>query len=200
MKPKTAAAAPPPVAAPSAGKRSATGKRSAGKSSSAGKRSAPRFSAKTLFAPDIVPAPPYPPIPPENPFVDPCTDTGFKRLFGREATKDLLIAFLNSILPADLHIEDLKFINTDLPGDARHLKGIVFDIYCTNERGEHFIVEMQVRDEGDFIECTLAYVAQNKRSRNKSKRSRSRPRSQSPSRGRSQGKSRTRSPSPRQAT
>ncbi len=72
----------------------------------------------------------------------------FKKLFGEEANKDLLIDFLNQLLPIPHQIADLSFRNTenmpDLPADRK----AIFDwaalrIYCTAISGERFIVEMQ---------------------------------------------------------
>ncbi|MDR2170248.1 MAG: Rpn family recombination-promoting nuclease/putative transposase, partial [Planctomycetaceae bacterium] len=45
-------------------------------------------------------------------YINPYTDFGFKKLFGEEANKDLLIDFLNSVLPAHNKIADLTFRNT----------------------------------------------------------------------------------------
>ena len=45
-------------------------------------------------------------------FINPFTDYGFKRIFGTELSKDLLIEFLNSLLP-EVHIEDLTFCNVE---------------------------------------------------------------------------------------
>jgi hypothetical protein len=49
-------------------------------------------------------------VPLPGPFISPSTDTGFKRIFGREATKDILIAFLNSVLPSELQTKELDLL------------------------------------------------------------------------------------------
>jgi len=76
-------------------------------------------------------------------YINPYTDFGFKKLFGEEANKDLLIDFLNQLLPAHHQIQSLQFKNTEklplYPDDHKAF----FDISCVSHSGEHFIVEMQ---------------------------------------------------------
>jgi len=76
-------------------------------------------------------------------YIDPYTDFGFKKLFGEEANKDLLIDFLNQLLP-DIHkIVNLTFKSPEQMGDIKSDRKAIFDIHCENEKGERFIVEMQ---------------------------------------------------------
>lgn len=42
-------------------------------------------------------------------YINPFTDWGFKRLFGQEFSKDLLISFLNDLLEGELHVKDVTF-------------------------------------------------------------------------------------------
>jgi predicted transposase/invertase (TIGR01784 family) len=90
-------------------------------------------------------------------YVNPYTDFGFKKLFGEEANKDLLIDFLNQLLPNQHQIADLSFRNTeylpDLPADRK----AIFDIYCTAKSGERFIVEMQKAKMHYFKDRSLFY-------------------------------------------
>jgi predicted transposase/invertase (TIGR01784 family) len=90
-------------------------------------------------------------------YVNPYTDFGFKKLFGEEANKDLLIDFLNQLLPNLHQIADLSFRNTenmpDLPADRK----AIFDIYCTAVSGERFIVEMQKAKMHYFKDRSLFY-------------------------------------------
>ncbi len=90
-------------------------------------------------------------------YVDLFTDYGFQRIFGEEANKNFLIDFLNSLLPAHAHIKDLTFKNTEqLPITVNERKA-VYDIYCENEKGEKFIVELQKAKQNYFIERTIYY-------------------------------------------
>ena len=83
-------------------------------------------------------------------FINPFTDVGFKRIFGQEINKDLLIDFLNGLLEGEKHIVDIRFLDKEvLPAFAQD-RGVIYDVYCTNESGEQFIVEMQNRPQVNF--------------------------------------------------
>lgn len=47
-------------------------------------------------------------------FINPFTDLGFKRIFGQEVNKDLLIDFLNDLLVGEKHICDIRFLDKEL--------------------------------------------------------------------------------------
>ena len=91
-------------------------------------------------------------------YINPFTDYGFKRLFGEEPNKDLLLDFLNELLKEqEGEITALSYLpNEKLPisvGDRR----AIFDIYCTNKKGEQFIVEMQKAEQKFFKDRTIFY-------------------------------------------
>ena len=69
-------------------------------------------------------------------------DFMFKRLFGSEANKDVLIGFLNMLLK-DVEIIDGDFIPTEHLGLAEEDRKVIFDIACTCTDGRSFIIEMQ---------------------------------------------------------
>ena len=75
-------------------------------------------------------------------YINPFTDWGFKRLFGQEFSKDLLISFLNDLLVDEMHIRDVTFKDKEQLADSKDLRGCIFDIYCETDDGNHFIVEM----------------------------------------------------------
>ena len=76
-------------------------------------------------------------------YINPYTDFGFKKLFGEEANKNLLIDFLNQLLPDEHKIVRLNFKNTEQLSQTIAERKAVFDIHCENEKGDRFIVEMQ---------------------------------------------------------
>ncbi|GHT42896.1 hypothetical protein FACS189443_6350 [Planctomycetales bacterium] len=76
-------------------------------------------------------------------YINPYTDFGFKKLFGEEANKDLLIDFLNAVLPENYRIAELTFSNTEQLPDNNVNRKAIFDIACISSKGEHFVVEMQ---------------------------------------------------------
>ena len=92
-------------------------------------------------------------------FINPFTDWGFKKIFGQEVTKDILITFLNSLLEGEHVITDLTFLNKEQVPEAKDMRGIIYDVYCTTDKGERIIVEMQNRDQTHFIDRTTFYMA-----------------------------------------
>jgi len=92
-------------------------------------------------------------------YINPYTDFGFKRLFGEEANKDLLIDFLNTFLPERHRVKTLEFRNTEQLGVIAADRKAIFDIYCEAENGEHFIVEMQKAKQDWFKDRALFYAA-----------------------------------------
>jgi len=91
-------------------------------------------------------------------YIDPFTDFGFKKLFGEECNKDLLLDFLNELLHKEqgkiVSITYLKNENLDISEEARRA---IFDIHCENEKGEKFIVEIQKSKQAFFKDRTLYY-------------------------------------------
>ena len=92
-------------------------------------------------------------------YFNPYTDFGFKKLFGEEANKDLLIDFLNSLLPGVHAVQTLEFRNTEHLGFSETERRAVFDIFCTAKSGERFVVEMQKAKQLYFKDRSLFYVA-----------------------------------------
>ena len=79
----------------------------------------------------------------EERYISLLTDFGFKRIFGTDPNKDLLIDFLNSLFDGEQVVKDVTFLNSEHVGDVRADRKAIFDVYCENEKGEKFIVEMQ---------------------------------------------------------
>ena len=92
-------------------------------------------------------------------FINPFTDVGFKRIFGQEIHKELLIDFLNSLFAGEKHICDIRFLDKEIQGATIEDRNCIYDIYCTDESGEHFIVEMQNRQQAFFRERAIYYLA-----------------------------------------
>ena len=92
-------------------------------------------------------------------FINPYTDFGFKKLFGEEANKDLLIDFLNAFLPDKHQIKTLSFKNPDMLGVTESDRRAVFDVYCEAKSGEKFIVEMQKAEQEYFKDRSVYYIA-----------------------------------------
>ena len=93
----------------------------------------------------------------EERYISLLTDFGFKRIFGTKPNKDLLINFLNSLFEGFQVIKDVKYLNSEHVGDVYAERKAIFDVYCENERGEKFIVEMQNAYQKYFKDRSLFY-------------------------------------------
>jgi len=90
-------------------------------------------------------------------YLNPFTDYGFKKIFGEEASKPLLLDFLNALLPNSDKIVELIFKNNEQLGQTDLDRKAIYDIYCENEKGEKFIVELQKAKQNYFKERTIYY-------------------------------------------
>ena len=91
-------------------------------------------------------------------YVNPFTDFGFKKIFGEEPNKDLLIDFLNQVLPPRHQIKDLTYLNTEHLGISELDRKAMFDLYCESPSGEKFIVEMQKAKQNYFKDRSVYYA------------------------------------------
>ena len=90
-------------------------------------------------------------------YINPLTDYGFKRIFGNEAYKDLLIDFLNELLSEQGKIIDLNYLNPEQLGNEENERKVIFDIYCKTDCGKYFIVEMQKVRQAYFKDRSIYY-------------------------------------------
>lgn len=92
-------------------------------------------------------------------FINPFTDYGFKKIFGQEISKDLLIDFLNDLLKGERVITDLTFLNNEQLPEWEDARALIYDIHCTTDTGEKIIVEMQNKSQAYFRERALFYLS-----------------------------------------
>ena len=97
-------------------------------------------------------------FPLKDKYVSLLTDFGFKRIFGTEPNKALLMDFLNTLLPDCHHIQDLTFKNTEKLGNTPVDRKAIFDIYCQGKTGERFIVEVQKAKQNFFKDRSVYYA------------------------------------------
>lgn len=91
-------------------------------------------------------------------YINPFTDFGFKKLFGSEPNKELLIDFLNEVvLPEQRRIIDLNYKNNERLGSFELDRKAIFDLYCVGTNGERFIVEMQKAKQNYFKDRSVYY-------------------------------------------
>ena len=92
-------------------------------------------------------------------FIDPLNDVAFKKIFGSEPNKDLLINFLNEVFRGRKHIADLVYNKNEHHGNGRDDGSVSFDLLCTGIYGEQFIIEVQREKHRNFIQRSLVYTS-----------------------------------------
>ena len=92
-------------------------------------------------------------------YINPLTDFGFKKLFGNEPNKVLLIDFLNQVLPQQHQIKDLTYLKNEQLGGSELDRRAIFDLYCQGVSGERFIVEVQKAKQNFFKDRSIFYAS-----------------------------------------
>jgi predicted transposase/invertase (TIGR01784 family) len=97
----------------------------------------------------------------KNVFASLMLDFTFKRTFGTEKNKHILISLINAFLGEKMKnpIKDVILINTVQTPKTKELRGAVFDLHCEDTAGNRFIVEMQLAQQAHFIERLLFYIS-----------------------------------------
>ena len=83
-------------------------------------------------------------------------DYWFKRSFGTEINKRLMILLLREILP-EAGVQDISYNNKEHTNPIPDKHGVIFDIECTSNDGTKFIVEMQLAQQDSFMERAIFY-------------------------------------------
>ena len=91
-------------------------------------------------------------------FMNPFTDVGFKHLFGREVSKDLLLELLRVILGDERSVKRISLLNKEKIPKSLNQKVIIYDILCEDEDGTKFIVEIQNQYQDYFLDRALYYL------------------------------------------
>ena len=93
-------------------------------------------------------------------YINPFTDVGFKRIFGQELSKPLLLDFLNSLFEGEKRIVNLTFLDKEQPALFEEDRSLIYDIYCETDEGEKIIVEMQNKSQPFFKNSSIYYVSE----------------------------------------
>ena len=93
-------------------------------------------------------------------FINPFTDIGFKRIFGQEISKPLLLDFLNNLLAGEEHIVNLSFLDKEQPALYEDDRSLIYDIYCETDEGKKILVEMQNKSQPYFKNRSIYYVSE----------------------------------------
>ncbi|MBQ4162209.1 MAG: Rpn family recombination-promoting nuclease/putative transposase, partial [Parabacteroides sp.] len=91
-------------------------------------------------------------------FMNPFTDVGFKHLFGREVSKELLLELLRVILGDERKVKSISLLNKEKIPKSLNQKVIIYDILCEDEDGTKFIVEIQNQYQDYFLDRALYYL------------------------------------------
>ena len=94
-------------------------------------------------------------------YINPFTDYGFKKIFGDEENTELLESLINDILGLEGQdkIKKIIFKNGELLPDNPEDRKAIFDLYCTDEKGSEFIVELQKVHQEHFQSRALYYTS-----------------------------------------
>lgn len=91
--------------------------------------------------------------------INPFTDFGFKKLFGEQLSKDLLLDFINAVLEGETDpIVDLEYSKNEFLGQLKVDRKVIFDIYCITDKGKRIIVEMQKAFQINLKDRSLYYT------------------------------------------
>ncbi len=94
-------------------------------------------------------------------FLDPKNDVAFRRIFGSEKNKDILIHFINDVLELKdgEKIKEITFLPTIAVPEIAAKKQSVVDVLCKDENGVQLIIEMQVSPQEGFEKRAQYYAA-----------------------------------------
>ncbi|OZA41320.1 MAG: hypothetical protein B7X84_08210 [Alphaproteobacteria bacterium 17-39-52] len=79
----------------------------------------------------------------------------FKKIFGVEENKDLLISLINSIVGKEDKVTEVKLLNPYNPKNFKKDKLSILDIKAEGEGGKRFNIEIQISDEADYDKRAL---------------------------------------------
>lgn len=92
-------------------------------------------------------------------FINPFTDVGFKRIFGQEFSKPVLLTFLNSLLEGERRIVNIEYLDKEKIGLSDGNRSLIYDILCKTDNGEYIIVEMQNKSQPFFKNRCIYYAS-----------------------------------------
>lgn len=91
-------------------------------------------------------------------FIPLISDYGFKATFGNEANTLFLRRALQALIKSEVPIKEVKFDKNTFEGITQDGRSGIFDLACTDENNNHFIVEMQYGDAPYFVQRMKFYA------------------------------------------
>ncbi len=93
-------------------------------------------------------------------YINLLTDFGFKFIFANERHKEFLLDFLNTVMAfQNVQVKEISYKNTEIVGENEDERRAIIDLCCTNEKGEHFLIEVQRATQIFFKKRILFYVS-----------------------------------------
>ncbi|MGV2433072.1 MAG UNVERIFIED_CONTAM: Rpn family recombination-promoting nuclease/putative transposase [Rickettsiaceae bacterium] len=89
--------------------------------------------------------------------INPRVDIAFKKIFGVEENKDLLISLINSVVSDEDQVKEITLLNPYNPQNFRNDKLSILDIKAIGETGKRYNIEIQLIDEADYDKRALYY-------------------------------------------
>ncbi len=91
--------------------------------------------------------------------ITPQVDIAFKKIFGVEENKDLLMSLINSIVSLEDQVSDVEILNPYNPRNFKNDTLSILDIKARNKEGTRYNIEIQISDEADYDKRALYYWA-----------------------------------------
>ncbi len=91
-------------------------------------------------------------------FIPIISDYGFKATFGNEANTIFLRKALQALIKSDVPIKEVKFDKNTFEGLTQDGRSGIFDLACTDEKDNYFIVEMQYGNAPFFVQRMKFYA------------------------------------------
>jgi predicted transposase/invertase (TIGR01784 family) len=91
-------------------------------------------------------------------FISILSDYGFKVTFGNESDTRFLRRALQALINSPVAIQQVTFIQNEIKGVTRDSRSGIYDLFCKDERGNEFIVEMQLSEYPEFIQRMKFYA------------------------------------------
>lgn len=93
-------------------------------------------------------------------FITPRVDIAFKKIFGVDENKDLLISLINSIVDKEDQISSVTLLNPYNPQNFQNDKLSILDLKAQGDNGKLYNIEIQISNEGDYDKRALFYWAE----------------------------------------
>lgn len=96
-------------------------------------------------------------------FISILSDYGFKATFGNESDTRFLRKALQALIQSPIAIRKVEFVQNEIQGLIKDSRSGIYDLFCTDEKGNQFIVEMQLGEYPEFIQpvrrCGMKFYA-----------------------------------------